>query len=119
MIRQKSNSRHYNWGNHCEGWHLVETDSLSIIQEIMPVGRAETLHFHRAAQQFFFILTGNATFEVEGKSYALRAGEGIHILAKQKHRIINTGDIPLEFIVTSEPKSHGDRENIPESESSK
>lgn len=56
MIKNQTNAEHYIWGAHCEGWHLVKTDDLSIIQERMPPGTAEKRHYHQHAQQFFFIL---------------------------------------------------------------
>jgi hypothetical protein len=37
----KQTARHYVWGNGCDGWHLVCTGSLSIIEERMPPGTAE------------------------------------------------------------------------------
>ncbi len=109
MIKHKANGTHYTWGDECDGWHLVDTDSLSVIQEIMPPGTSEKLHYHNQAQQFFFILKGTAVFEVENETYEVHQGQGFHILAKLKHRILNKTKNPIEFIVTSEPKSHGDR----------
>ena len=114
MLRYKENSQHYKWGSDCDGWHLVDTNELSIIQEIMPSGSSESLHYHRYAQQFFYILNGTATFEVDGKRYEVVENQGMHVLAHQKHRILNKTDAPLEFIVTSQPKSHGDRIEVDE-----
>lgn len=112
MIKNITNSEYYNWGDNCDGWHLVRTDSLSVIQERMPAGTSENLHYHESAQQFFYILRGTAIFEVEGKVYEVLEGQGFHILPKRKHRILNKTDRLLEFIVTSEPKSHGDRVDL-------
>jgi hypothetical protein len=28
--------KHYKWGNDCDGWNLVDEDSLSVKQELMP-----------------------------------------------------------------------------------
>ena len=109
MIKDASNSEHYNWGNACDGWRLVNSGTLSIIQEKMPCGTSENRHYHRNAQQFFFILQGIATFEIDNEIYEVHAGQGFHILPKQKHRILNKTDHTLEFLVISEPKSHGDR----------
>lgn len=113
MIKDTENSEHYIWGNRCDGWHLVQSSSLSIIQEKMPPRASESLHYHEAAQQFFFILKGDATFEVNGKTYEVQAGQGFHILPGQQHRIVNKSSEALEFIVTSEPKPHGDRIDLP------
>ena len=109
MIKNKENSTHYKWGNNCDGWHLVETNTLSVIQEVMPPSTSEKLHYHNHSQQFFFILKGVATFVVENTFYEVCEGQAFHVPAKLKHRILNETTNTLEFIVTSEPKSHGDR----------
>lgn len=114
MIKDTTNSEHYIWGENGDGWHLVKTSSLSVIQEIMPAGSSEKRHYHEHAQQFFYILKGTATFEVEGETYEISQGQGFHILPKRTHRILNLLNEPLEFIVTSEPKSHGDRIELSE-----
>jgi hypothetical protein len=35
MIKSTENSEHYQWGNLCDGWHLLKSDTLSVIQEKM------------------------------------------------------------------------------------
>ncbi len=105
----RNNADHYVWGNRCDGWHLVNSPELSVIQEQMPSGTAEVLHFHERAQQFFFLLAGQAIMEIDGREIELRAGEGIHIEAKTRHRIRNASNVPLDFVVISQPHSHGDR----------
>lgn len=107
-------AEHYNWGDNCDGWHFVRTDSLSIIRERMPKLSKEQIHYHENSQQFFYILSGIATFEVEGELYTVMQNQGIHIKPRITHRISNRGEEDLEFIVVSEPKSHGDRININE-----
>ena len=82
--------QHYQWGANCDGWNLVDEPSLSIKQERMPAGTEETKHFHREAQQFFFILKGVASFEMNnGSSITVNAGEGLHLPAGTPHKIIN------------------------------
>jgi quercetin dioxygenase-like cupin family protein len=112
MITSIENAEHYTWGNQCDGWHLLRTDSLSVIQECMPPGTAEQLHYHQHAQQVFYILSGTATFEVEGELKIVNAGQSIHIPKGTKHLIQNNGETDLHFLVISEPKSHGDRINL-------
>ncbi len=111
-IKNTSNSEHYLWGESCDGWHLLKSDSLSIIQEKMPPNTEEGLHFHSKAQQFFFILKGTATFEVDNEIYSVEEGNGFHVQANEIHRIFNKTTMDLEFILISEPKSHGDRTNL-------
>lgn len=102
---------HYTWGSGCDGWVLVDTAGLSVKQEQMPPQTAEALHYHEKAQQFFFILHGTATFEVEGNTFTVQAGEGFHIQSMQKHRIINNTPDHLEFILSSQPSTNSDRFN--------
>ncbi len=109
MVKDINNSKHYNWGNLCDGWLLVDSPTLSVIREKMPSGTSEKMHFHNNAQQFFFILSGMANFEVEDQIFEVNEGQGFHVFPNKKHRIFNNTDKALEFIVISEPKSHGDR----------
>ncbi|HEY8930609.1 MAG TPA: cupin domain-containing protein [Mucilaginibacter sp.] len=112
MITSTQNAEHYTWGQACDGWHLLKSDSLSVIQERMPPGTGEQLHYHHAAQQVFYILSGMATFEVEGAEQLVGANQSIHIKPGTRHRIFNNGDTDLHFLVISEPKAHGDRVSL-------
>ncbi|MEJ2610067.1 MAG: cupin domain-containing protein, partial [Candidatus Thiodiazotropha sp.] len=33
--------KHYDWGGTCDGWHLVASPNLSVIQERVPSGSSE------------------------------------------------------------------------------
>jgi|SRR6185503_5346640 len=112
MITSTENAEHYTWGNNCDGWPLLRSDSLSVIQERMPPGTSEQLHYHDRAQQVFYILSGTAIFEVDGQIETVNANQSIHIPPKAKHRISNNGATDLHFLVISEPKSQGDRVNL-------
>src|SRR5690606_7058276 len=103
MKKSRENSEHYIWGNNCSGWHLVKSQSLSVIEELMPPHTQEKKHYHNFSQQFFRILKGKATFEIENDIVEIEEGNGIHILPKIKHRIRNDQSVNLEFIVISEP----------------
>src|ERR1700742_3947223 len=109
MIKSTKNAEHYTWGDNCDGWHLLRSDSLSVIQERMPPGTSEQRHYHERAQQVFYILSGTATFEVEGQEKTVEANQSIHVPPKTRHCIANKAEADLYFLVISEPKSHGDR----------
>lgn len=66
-------------------------------------------HKHSKSQQFFYILKGKATFIVEGKKINIRKEQCIHIKPNTEHQIINNSNADLEFLVVSQPHSHGDR----------
>ncbi len=100
---------HYQWGDRCDGWHFLSTPALSIIREAMPSGTFEKLHHHPHAQQFFYIIAGTAVLEIEGSEIEIGPDEGIRIPSGMRHKISNRTGGNLEFIVVSEPPSHGDR----------
>jgi mannose-6-phosphate isomerase-like protein (cupin superfamily) len=110
-INKEDALQHYTWGNNCDGWVFVDTDGLSVKQERMPQQTAEILHYHEKAQQFFFILKGIATFEVNEKVFTVKANEGFHIYPGTKHCIANNSNEELEFILSSQPSTNKDRFN--------
>ncbi len=105
----KGTAEHYVWGKGCDGWHLVKTVELSVIHERMPAGTSEVRHFHTRARQFFFVLSGTATLEIAGVREVLRAHEGVEVPPEVPHQMCNESDEALEFLVVSQPASHGDR----------
>jgi len=111
LVSKQHHKGHYTWGDGCDGWILVDTTELSVKQERMPAFTAETLHYHQHAQQFFFILKGTAVFEVEGMVYTVATGQGFHIAAGKKHRIVNKSGEDLEFMLSSQPATSADRIN--------
>ena len=113
MIINKENSEHYYWGDKCSGWHLVKSENLSVIEELMPPNTSEEKHYHNFSEQFFQILSGTATFEIDENRFVIEKGEGIHILPKIKHKIVNNKSENLIFIVISQPTTSGDRINEP------
>jgi len=102
-------AEHYVWGEVCDGWHLMRTPQLSVIEERIPPGASEQRHRHEVARQFFYVLTGELTMEVEGVLHALTAGTGLEIAPGQPHQAMNRSDADVRFLVVSQPRSHGDR----------
>lgn len=102
----------YKWGDDCYGWNYVDTDALSIKQELMPPDTAEALHYHEKASQFFFILKGRATFIIDGEICVLKPEQGIEIKPGQQHFISNKESSDLEFILYSSPSTKNDRVNL-------
>jgi mannose-6-phosphate isomerase-like protein (cupin superfamily) len=109
MLTNTKNAKHYSWGDGCDGWYLLESPEMTIIQERMPPGAAEKMHRHSRSRQFFYVLSGLATMIHDGASTTLQAGDGLEIEPGVAHQISNDGGAPLEIIVTSQPPSHGDR----------
>lgn len=109
MITSKQNSEHYIWGKNCDSWILLDSENLSIKQETIPPNSKEQLHFHKNAQQFFFVLKGKATFILDGKVFEVAENSGFHIAPNKNHLVENKSDIDLEFLVISNPSTNNDR----------
>jgi quercetin dioxygenase-like cupin family protein len=112
-VTSAANAEHYVWGQACDGWHLLATGDLSVIEERMPPGAFEQRHRHARARQFFYVLEGEATLELEGVAHRLRRGEGLHIAPGSAHQMRNESSGEVRFMVVSSPKSHGDRMAAP------
>jgi len=105
----KDSAERYLWGSGCDGWHLVRRGNVSVIHERMPPGTAEVRHYHQAAWQFFFVLSGTATLEIAGKREILQPHQGAEVPVGIAHQMRNESESGIEFIVISQPPSHGDR----------
>lgn len=112
VIESKIKNSHYHWGKNCEGWVLHENDSLQIKRELMPPGSVEILHFHAHSQQVFYLLQGNAAFNLDGTIFSLHANETIVVPKNTYHTIESTGTNNLIFLVVSEPPVQNDRFEI-------
>lgn len=110
---QKDGAEHYVWGRVNDGWHLVKRDDLSVIEERIQPSAAEVRHYHVRARQYFHVLAGELTMEAAGQTHRLMAGQGIEIAPGVPHQAQNAGAAPVEILVTSTPKSHGDRVEAP------
>ena len=103
------NAEHYSWGAGCDGWHLVRTPELSVILERMPPGAREVRHYHERARQFFFVLEGEATLEINGQEFSLLPGHGLEVAPRIPHQVSNRAGRDLRFLAISQPPSHSDR----------
>ena len=77
------------WGDNCQGWTLVTTDRLHVMQERMPPQTDEVRHVHDQTRQFYYVLTGQALVEVADQTEPLRAGEGVQIPPGMPHQLRN------------------------------
>ena len=112
VVSKNNALKHYQWGNQCDGWNFVDETSISVKLEKMPPHTSEQKHFHRYAQQFFYVLNGEAVFEIQKERIAVKSAQGIHIKAGIEHRIMNESNEDLEFLLSSQPSTASDRINV-------
>jgi quercetin dioxygenase-like cupin family protein len=105
----KDTARHYLWGEGCDGWDLLMAEGLNIIQERMPPGTSEVRHYHQSARQFFFVLSGTVTVEINGQREVLQQHQGIEVLPGIPHQVFNESENDVEFLLIAHPPIRGDR----------
>jgi quercetin dioxygenase-like cupin family protein len=106
-------AEHYRWGQGCDGWHLLAGDDLSVIEERMPPGTCEVRHRHARSRQFFYVLQGELTLELDGTTHRFATGHGLHVPPGVAHQVRNDSEAEVRMLVVSSPRSHGDRINAP------
>jgi len=99
-------------GDACDGWHLLKRGEMSVIQERVPAGRAEVIHYHQAARQFFFILDGEGTMVFEDREGKLQKGSGLEILPGVHHQFCNKLQSEVYFLAISVPSTRQNRVNL-------
>ncbi|MFE8585947.1 cupin domain-containing protein [Sphingomonas sp. NCPPB 2930] len=91
---------------------------MMVIEERMPAGTSERRHLHMVARQFFYVLTGALTMELEGVSHVVTAGSGIEIPPQARHQARNDSPADIRFLVVSTPSTRGDRIELDEEQGS-
>jgi len=111
-FKSLADAHHYTWGDNCEGWILHNTGEMSLIQEKMPPGTTEELHYHEKSDQIFYILEGAAQFETMTSHRSLLPEQSVLVPKRTLHKISNDNNMELRFLVYSMPHSHGDKISI-------
>lgn len=75
----------------------------------MPPGTAEQRHLHQHATQFFYVLAGELTIELDGEEHRLTPSTGLTVPMQTPHQVFNCGRDDARFLVISQPPSRGDR----------
>jgi mannose-6-phosphate isomerase-like protein (cupin superfamily) len=78
----------------------------------MPLGTAGVNHFHEKARQFFYVLPGVAVLDANGVAAELHPGDGTEIALGVPLQTKNGGSGNVEFLVVSNPHSHGGRQVV-------
>ena len=113
-VVSRGTAEHYTWGEGaCDGWILRPGRDLLIIEERMPAGAREERHVHAQAEQFFYVLSGTLTMEMEGALHHVGPGTGIAVPKGAAHQARNEAGAEVVFLVVSAPTSRGDRQAAP------
>lgn len=112
VVTDRGSADHYRWGVDCQGWRLLDSEELAVIEEEMSRQTSERLHYHLHSRQVFYVLSGVARLQIDGGEYTAATGQAVTIAPGQRHRIINDGVSPIRFIVISQPSTRNDRYDL-------
>jgi len=75
----------------------------SVAIATIAVGKASLMHYHPVAEESYYILNGRAKMLLDNEESELTAGQIVLIPPGARHKIYNTGDQELEFLVVCVP----------------
>lgn len=75
----------------------------SLAHITLPPGTAARKHYHPAAEESYFILSGKGLVTVGEEMQQISAGDAIAIPAMSVHQIANNGHDPLIFLAVCVP----------------
>lgn len=107
VFRDKAN--HRSWGDDCDAWDLLSESELAVTAESMPPSTQESPHRHEHANQFFYVLRGELTMEIETETLTMTSRQGILVSAGLVHQARNDGTEPVDFLVIAGPAAVQDR----------
>lgn len=82
---------------------LGSSRSHSVGYVVIPPGCSSRPHYHPAAEETYYILSGHGRIIVDDKEYLLAPEDTILIMSLEHHQIFSVGDKNLEFIVVCAP----------------
>src|SRR3981081_2569153 len=79
----------------------------SLAEAVILVGRATDRHYHKKSEEFYFLLEGEGTMEIDGETRPVSSGDAILIPPGAWHQI--TASTPLRFLCCcAPPYAHDD-----------
>jgi len=79
------------------------TVNQSLAEATLEPGQATTRHYHRDAEEIYFVLEGDGEMEIEGDRARVRVGEAIPIAPGARHQIRNVGPGSLRLLCCCSP----------------
>ena len=76
----------------------------SLAEATIPVGGTVTLHYHKVIEEFYYIVSGTGLMTIEGEEREVGPGDTVIIVPGQRHKIRNSGEVPLVLLACCSPE---------------
>jgi mannose-6-phosphate isomerase-like protein (cupin superfamily) len=81
---------------------VAGSGAISILEDVSPAGHGPPLHKHEF-EEFFYILSGEYLFEVDGQQLQARQGDFVHAPPNVPHVFQNITDREARMLVVAQP----------------
>ncbi len=75
----------------------------SLAEARVPVGGSTQEHYHIKTEEIYYITEGEGRLRIESETQPVKVGDAIAIPPGQKHKLWNTGSIPLKLLCCCAP----------------
>jgi len=75
----------------------------SLAEATVPVGGATTAHYHVESEELYFFTAGRGRLRIGDEESDVRPGDCAVIPPGIEHKLLNTGDVPLELLCCCAP----------------
>lgn len=113
MVRQKTDWGEVLWLT--ENKEILSIQGLQVGLVSLYAGSCQPKHIHYD-EQVIYVVQGQAISVLDGEESHLRVGEFYHWKAGVEHRIYNTGNIPFQHLLVSNPVIEEVNQEFPERE---
>jgi len=84
---------------------------LSLAEAIIPEGSTTAFHRHLQAEEIYHVIEGTGEMFLGDEQFEIGAGDTVCIGAGTRHKVKNSGDMPLKILCCCfPPYSHDDTE---------
>ncbi len=85
----------------------------SLAEEILPVGKKVSKHFHKNTEEIYYVLEGAGEMTVGNETMKVNAGDVVYIPKNHAHTLENTGETAMKILLVCGP-AHNFADHFPE-----
>jgi mannose-6-phosphate isomerase-like protein (cupin superfamily) len=78
-------------------------ENQSLAEAIVPLGGATTEHYHRRTEELYLVTAGEGRLVIDGEERLVREGDCALIPPGARHKLFNTGSVPLRVLCVCSP----------------
>jgi len=93
--------------------HAGRFFNLHPIKVTVPVSRRGNEHYHHDGEEWIYVLSGELTLSLAGKTHDLMPGDAAHFDSRLPHRLIASGKKDVEVLLVASPVGNSSQMTLP------